>query len=90
MLGQTAVSRSAAAPATSRPAAMPRDAEAAAFDRMVLSAVLEKTLGERDRHGGGLAAKVGIGGTALGILLMLNVPGHPVLVPEDYAPADTC
>jgi nitrogen fixation protein NifQ len=67
-----------------------RDADAAAFDRTVLTAVLEKALGERDRHGERLARRVGVSGTALGILLMLNVPGHPVLAPEDYAPADTC
>ena len=90
MLGQHAFSQPVQVAVTPDQSTAPRDAEAAAFDRMVLAAVLEKALGERDRHGDGLARQVGISGTALGILLMLNVPGHPVLAPEDYAPADTC
>jgi len=60
------------------------DEEGAAFDRMVLTSILEKCLVERDQFGGRLADRVGIAGTRLAILLMLNVPGHPLLAPEDY------
>lgn len=58
--------------------------DAVDFDDSVVTGVLEKALGERDRKGGSLADRVGIGGTALAILLMLNIPGHPVLAPDDY------
>lgn len=61
-----------------------------AFDTMVVTCILEKALGERDRLGGSLARRVGIGGTALGVLLMLHVPDHPVLGPDDYRAADEC
>jgi nitrogen fixation protein NifQ len=60
----------------------------AAFDAMALTSILEKALGERDRVGGSLAKRVGVGGTALGVLLMLHVPGHPVLGPFDYRAED--
>ncbi len=60
------------------------------FDHLILSGVLAKALGERDRKGGRLADLVGVGGTALAILLMLNLPGHPVLAPEDYVLGPEC
>jgi nitrogen fixation protein NifQ len=58
------------------------------FDQMVLTCVLEKVLGEYDRHGGSVARRLGLGGTALGVLLMLFVPGHPILTPANYAGGD--
>lgn len=66
------------------PTAVVLNDEGAAFDRMVLTSVLQKGLAERDAHGGRLADRVGISGTKLAILLMLNIPGHPLLAPEDY------
>lgn len=60
----------------------------ATLERSVFTCVLEKVLAERDRKGGSLAARLGVGGTSLGILLMLFVPGHPVLAPEDYVMED--
>jgi len=62
--------------------------DGASFDRMILTCVLQKALGERDRAGGSLARRIGVGGTALGVLLMLYVPGHPVLAPDDYRSED--
>lgn len=62
----------------------------AGFDRMVVTCVLEKSLGERDRIGGSLARRVGLGGVPLAALLLLHIPGHPVLAPDDYAAADEC
>lgn len=61
--------------------------ENAAFDRMVLACILQKGLGERDLHGGHLSERIGVSGTKLAILLMLNIPDHPLLAPEDYLPA---
>ncbi|MBL8565136.1 MAG: nitrogen fixation protein NifQ [Hyphomicrobiaceae bacterium] len=58
------------------------------LERTVLCSVLEKGLGERDLRGGTLARRIGVGGTSLGVLLMLYVPGHPVLVPDDYVQQD--
>ena len=52
--------------------------------------MLEKTLAERDKIGGPLAERIGIGGTALGISLMLVLPDHPVLARDDYVQADAC
>lgn len=66
------------------------DAEAAAFDHMIVTAMLEKVLGERDRLGGSLARRLGIGGIPLAALLMLHVPGHPVLAAADYIAVDEC
>lgn len=63
-------------------------AEGGAFDRMIMTAILEKALSERDMRGGPLASRIGIGGTQLGVLLMLYAPDHPVLAPEDYAQED--
>lgn len=61
--------------------------ENAAFDRMVLTSILQKGLGERDLYGGRLSERVGVSGTKLAILLMLNIPDHPLLAPDDYLPA---
>lgn len=57
-------------------------------DRLVLTAVIERALSERDLKGGRLADRVGVGGTALAVMLMLFAPGHPVLAPEDYVQRD--
>lgn len=59
-----------------------------ASERLIFSSIAEKTLAERDLKGGSLAHRMGLGGTDLGVVLMMFVPGHPVLVPEDYALAD--
>lgn len=67
-----------------------RDGASQASDRLVFKCILEKALVERDILGGSLAKRVGIGGTALGILLMLHVPGHPVLPPQEYVEEDVC
>lgn len=60
------------------------------FDRMILTCMLEKALGERDRIGGGLARRLGVGGIPLAVLLWTHIPGHPVLAPDDYAASDEC
>lgn len=59
-----------------------------ALARTVFSSVAEKVLAERDIKGGSLAQRIGVGGTDLGVVLMIFVPGHPVLAPDDYAVAD--
>lgn len=58
------------------------------LDREIFTAVLIKALKERNEDGGSLARRLGVGGTALGILLMLYVPGHSQLLPSDYAGGD--
>lgn len=55
-----------------------------AADREALTCILAKCLGERDKVGGRLADLTGISGIKLAVLLMLNVPDHPVLAPGDY------
>jgi len=60
----------------------------AMLERVVFTCIVEKVMGERDLKGGPLAQRVGVGGTWLGILLMLFAPGHPPLAPEDYAVSD--
>lgn len=62
--------------------------ESAAFDRMAVTCMLEKCLAERDQFGGRMADRLGVAGTKLAILLMLNLPGHPLLAPEDYEASD--
>jgi nitrogen fixation protein NifQ len=52
--------------------------------------ILEKCLGERDRNGGRLADLVGVSGTRLAILLMMHIPAHPLLAPEDYVAGEEC
>lgn len=58
-----------------------------ALDHIAITALLEKCLAERDQTGGRLSERVGISGTRLATLLWLHIPGHPVLVPDDYAPS---
>lgn len=60
----------------------------ATLEDAAFTCILQKTLALRGLCGGGLARRIGIGGTALGVLLMLYVPGHPVLAPDDYAQED--
>lgn len=60
------------------------------FDRMVLTGMLAKALGERDRIGGRLARRMGLGGIPLAVLLWTHIPGHPVLAPDDYVASDEC
>lgn len=69
------------------PATAMLDDEGIALDRLAFKCVLEKCLGERDKFGGRLADRTGVAGTKLAILLMLNIPGHPLLAPEDYEAA---
>lgn len=61
-----------------------------AFDRMIVTSALQKALGERDRAGGTLARRIGVGGIPLAVLLWTHIPGHPVLAPDDYVAADEC
>lgn len=68
-------------------AAMDPDAD---VDRQALTCILQKCLAERDQVGGRLASIVGVSGVRLAVLLMLNVPGHPLLAPEDYEPGEEC
>jgi nitrogen fixation protein NifQ len=58
------------------------------FDHLIVSGMLAKALGERDRVGGALARRLGVGGIPLAVLLWTHIPGHPVLAPEDYVAAD--
>lgn len=60
------------------------------FDRMIVTVVIEKALGERDRVGGALARRLGVGGIPLAVLLWTCLPGHPVLAPDDYVAVDEC
>lgn len=55
-----------------------------AFDRQIVTSMLEKALCDRDKRGGSLANRLGVGGSALAVLLMLYLPDHPLLAPEDY------
>ena len=61
-----------------------------AFDRMIVTSVLQKALGERDRLGGTLARRLGVGGIPLAVLLWTCIPGHPMLAPDDYVTTDEC
>lgn len=63
-------------------------AEDEGFDHLIVSGMLAKALGERDRVGGALARRLGVGGIPLAVLLWTHIPGHPVLAPEDYVAAD--
>lgn len=70
------------------PTLVPRRSVNATLEALAFTCILQHALAERDLRGGGLACRIGIGGTALGVLLMLYVPGHPVLTPDDYAQND--
>ncbi len=58
------------------------------FEAAMYRAVLQKAIAEWEARGGSLACRLGIGGMALATLLMLHVPDHPLLRPEDYVQSD--
>lgn len=58
------------------------------LERLVFTSVVRKTLTERDLKDGSLAQRLGVGGTDLGVLLMVFAPGHPRLSPADYTVVD--
>jgi nitrogen fixation protein NifQ len=60
----------------------------AAFDRQIFRGIIGRALDERALPGGSLARRLGLGGTALCIMLELHFPDHPPLSPEDYAAID--
>lgn len=69
-------------------AAPARDPDGAAFDRMVFRGVMAVTLAECAETGASLARRVGLGGTALRVLVALHGPDPLPLKPEDYVTAD--
>lgn len=61
---------------------------AGGFDRMVFRGVIGQALDERERLGGSLARRLGLGGAALCMALALYYPDHPPLSAEDYVAID--